>query len=132
MHIITSLRTAFLGAVMIRRLLAAIAACMIAGIAHAGGGWTVYAVPAEVEIVRNQGFVIIGPFGNPGANSCSVADAIFVPINHSQYKELLSTALTAVAGGMSLKAYVGTCTDIGWHAGTFNTLSDGEALFVKR
>jgi hypothetical protein len=100
--------------------------------ALAAGGWTSYAAPAEVEVVREQGFIIFGAFGQPGATGCTVPDAIFVPIDHAQYNALLSTALTAVSGGLSLRVYVRSCTAVGWHGGTFNTLSGSDALYIKK
>ncbi len=100
--------------------------------AIAAGGSTAYAVPAKIEIVRGQGFLIFGAYGNPGPNPCTRDEAIWVPISHPQYSELLSSALSAFAGQFRLQAYVHVCTSIGWHSGTYNELSKDGALYITR
>jgi hypothetical protein len=115
-----------------KRALFILVLLMFARPAYAAGGWTAYAVPTEIEIVRDQGFIIFGTFGNPGATPCTEGNSVFISTSHPQYASLLSTALSAVAGGLSLKAWVSGCTVIGWHGGTWNTLSATDALYVKR
>ena len=100
--------------------------------AHAAGGWTATVAPEKVEVVRTTGFMIFGPFGNPGSNLCTNPDGIWVAQTHPQYRELLSTALSAVAGGLKLQAYVHNCTNMGWHGGTYNELTGDGALFVSK
>ncbi len=100
--------------------------------ANAAGGSTAYAVPTKIEIVRGQGFIIFGAYGNPGPTPCTRVDTIWVPISHPQYSELLSTALSAFAGQFKLQAYVHTCTSIGWHGGTYNELTSHGALYISR
>jgi len=48
------------------RLFAVIVALMTASSAMAAGGWTANEVPTKIEIVRGQGFMIWGPYGDPG------------------------------------------------------------------
>lgn len=100
--------------------------------ASAAGGSTAYAVPTTIEVIRGQGFMIFGPYGNPGPTPCSKADAIWVPISHPQYSELLSTALSAFAGQFKLKAHVHSCTAIGWHSGDYNELTNNGVLYITR
>lgn len=104
----------------------------LAGPALAAGAWTSAAVPDKVEIVREDGFVIFGAFGNPGATPCDVADALWVSINHTQYEALLSTALAALAGGLKLRAFPHNCTVYGWHGGSHNEIITGGALEISR
>ena len=95
------------------------------------GGWTNPAVPSNVQIVRTEGFLIAGPFGNPGP--CGNADYIWISATHPQYKELLSTALTALGGGLKLTAYVHSCSVVSWwSAATIGELSSSGALMVSR
>lgn len=48
------------------------------------------------------------------------------------YNAMLSTALSAVAGGMKLKAYIHKFASIGWHDGTYNELTGNGALYLIR
>lgn len=109
-----------------------IASIIISSPAMAAGGWTNNEVPIKIEIVRDDGFMIFGAFGNPGSNPCSRSDTIWVPREHPQYAELLSTALAAFAGQFKLQAYVHNCVDIGWHAGEYNTIAPNGALYISR
>ncbi|MEO9600704.1 hypothetical protein [Parasphingorhabdus sp.] len=110
----------------------ALASLLFTSAAHAAGGTTSDVVPTSVEIVRNDGFMVFGEFGNPAATPCTTDNAIWVPISHPQYEGLLSTAITAVAGQLKLKAYVHTCTAIGWHGGTWNTVEPSGVLYISR
>ena len=93
------------------------------------GGWTADATIERVEIVRDQGFMVFGTFGNP--SECTATDALWIPISHTQYEQLYSTALSAFIGGKKLKAYAHTCSEIGWHGGSYNTLSNSGAMYIK-
>lgn len=104
-----------------------------AGPAHAAGGWTNSATPTNIQIVRNEGFLIHGPFGNPGPTACGLTDLIWVSATHPQYKELLSTSLTALAAGLKVQAYAHNYVDVGWwSASTVNALGADGALFIQR
>ncbi|SIO20945.1 hypothetical protein SAMN02745824_3361 [Parasphingorhabdus marina DSM 22363] len=100
--------------------------------ASAAGGWTDEAVPARVEIVRDQGILIFGDFGNPGPNPCASGNAVWVPKSHSEYTEVLSSALAAVAGQLKLKFYVHYCATVGWHGSDYNQYSAAGAMFISR
>ncbi|MEP2990309.1 MAG: hypothetical protein ABJN65_00980 [Parasphingorhabdus sp.] len=109
-----------------------ITSMVFAATAHAAGGWTANEVPVKVEIVRGQGFMIFGSYGDPGNTPCGTDNGIWVPKEHTQYAELLSTALSAFAGQFKLQAYVHTCVNIGWHGGEYNQLSNSGALYISR
>jgi hypothetical protein len=110
----------------------AITTLLFPGIACAGG-WTTYDGTSGnvefVEVVRAQGFLIKGSIGNPA--NCSVNDHLWVAIDHPQYDQLYSTALAAFMGGKKIQAYAHTCTEIGWHGGSFNTLTGAGSMYLK-
>ncbi|MEO9599792.1 hypothetical protein [Parasphingorhabdus sp.] len=114
------------------QILLSAALLSLSATAYAAGGWTNNVAPTKIEIVRSQGFMILGDYGDPGATPCATSSGIWVLIEHSQYKELLSTALTAVTGQLKLQAYVHSCTAIGWHGGDWNTLSNSGAIYISR
>lgn len=113
-------------------LFVGVALAAITAPALAAGAWTSSAVPEKVEIVRADGFVIFGAFGNPGATPCDVADALWVSVSHAQYEALLSTALAALAGGLKLRAFPHSCTVYGWHGGSHNEIISGGALEISK
>ena len=99
------------------------------------GDFTPWAVPTRVDVVRGEGFMVFGSFGNP--NSCSIGDRFFVPLvvdptTHvasaaatELYNQMYAMALMAVAAGKPLQAYVDQCATQGWYTGptvTFNQL----------
>lgn len=92
-------------------------------------GSTSYAVPTKLEVVRGQGFMVFGDFGNPG--ECSTSNTIWVPIEHPQYDQLYSTALTAFTANKKIQAYIHSCVNMGWHGGTQNTLSAPGAMYLS-
>lgn len=100
--------------------------------ANAAGGWTNDVVPTNVEIVRNEGFMIFGAFGNPGVTPCSSADGVWVAKTHSEYTELLSTALSAVAGQLKLRIYAHYCATVSWHGTDYNQLTSSGAIYISR
>ena len=99
------------------------------------GGWTSYEASGDqgsidyVEVVRAQGFMVIGKLGNPAG--CTRVNYLWVSINHPQYDQLYSTVLAAFMGGKKIHAYASTCSEIGWHSGSFNTLTSSGALYIK-
>ena len=100
---------------------------------YAAGGWTNSAPPTNIQIVRDEGFLIHGSFGNPGTTACGLPDLIWVSAAHPQYKELLSTSLTALAAALKVQAYVHSCVVVGWSSvSTINSLEPSGALYVHR
>src|SRR6185437_5924939 len=75
-------------------------------------GFTQWAVPRRVDVVRNEGIMVYGSFGN--ANGCTVADQIFVPMGHAQYNQIYSLLLTAMASGLQVQAYSDQCARQDW------------------
>lgn len=100
--------------------------------AIAAGGTTVAAAPTDIEVVRNEGFLVWGAFGNPGTTPCQQGGAIWIAASHPQYKEMLSVALSALASGMKISAYVHDCTMVGWFGQTYNQVRADGALHVTR
>lgn len=96
------------------------------------GGWATPAVPTGVDIVRGEGFMVYGAFGNPG--ECSAWGKFFVKIDHPQYSEIYSAVLAAYMSGKKVKPYIHGCTSLGWYAvssTTFNILSSNGALNIQ-
>jgi len=76
-------------------------------------------------------FLIYGQFGNAG--QCSIADKVYVRINHPQYKELYSTVLAAYMAGKRIQPYINDCITVGWYVRpntTFNTLTSSGSLNI--
>lgn len=95
---------------------------------NAAGGWT----NTNVEIVRNEGFMIFGAFGNPGSTPCSSANGVWVAKTHSEYTEILSSALAAVAGQLKLRIYAHNCATVSWHGTDYNQLTSSGAMYIPR
>ena len=96
-------------------------------------GFTQWAVPRRVDVVRNEGIMVYGSFGN--ANGCTVADQIFVPMGHAQYNEIYSLLLTAMASGMQVQAYSDQCAPQDWYAGptvTYNTVDPCCSIYLMQ
>lgn len=117
--------------VLARALIASLA-LSVSFPANAAGGWTEEVVPVQVEMAQSAGFLLYGDFGTSGPTACVRSDAIWIAKSHPDFTELLSTALTAVAGEMKVRAYVHNCTMVGWIGSTFNELSAGGALRISR
>lgn len=100
--------------------------------AFSAGGYTSSVVPTGIEFVQNQGFVIWGAFGNSGSTLCGTNDRIFISVSHPQYQALLSTAMTAVASGAKLQAYIHSCTMVGWYGLTVNEVGPSGSLALTR
>jgi hypothetical protein len=96
------------------------------------GGWTAWAVPTRVDIVRTEGFMVFGSFGNPGG--CTVSDQFFVAINHPQYNQIYATLMTAMATGRQIMAYSIECDPETWYSvstTTYNTVTAGSAVNMQ-
>jgi hypothetical protein len=104
----------------------------ISSSALAGGGWTGWAVPVRVDVVRNEGVMVYGSFGNPGG--CTVADQFFVAIGHPQYNQIYATLMTALTAGRQVMAYVDSCSPETWYtvsSVTFNFVDVSSALNIQ-
>lgn len=84
------------------------------------------AKPVKIEVVRGQGVMVFGEFGNP--NNCSSAIGFWIKFEHPQYEEMYSMALTAMTAGMRLQPYLRECDSIGWYGGTWNTVTGADAM----
>lgn len=84
--------------------------------------WSGFAVPTRVDIVRNDGFMIYGDFGN--AAECDVANQIFVRMDHPQYDAIYSSALAAMMSKSEIQAFIHACELVSWYSLTksHNTL----------
>jgi len=91
-------------------------------------GWTKTAEIKHIEVIRGQGFQMQGTFGNPA--ECTVANHIFIPINHPQYDELYSLAMVAFTSNYKIRGYIHTCIEYGWHGGSYNQLSSSGSLYI--
>jgi hypothetical protein len=104
----------------------------LSAVANAGG-WTTYGEDSGsvefVEVVRAQGFLVKGKFGDPA--ECGTLDHLWVGADHPQYDQLYSTALAAFMSGKKIQAYAHTCTEIGWHGGSYNTLTGAGSMYIK-
>jgi hypothetical protein len=96
------------------------------------GGWTAWAVPTGVDIVRGEGLMVWGSFANPGA--CVASNAFLVPINHPQYKEIYAALLFAMASGKKVAGYASSCAPANWYSvpsTTYNWMGIGDALNIQ-
>ena len=93
------------------------------------GGWTNTASVVDIEIIRGQGFQITGNFGNP--SECTAGNTIFIALNHPQYDQLLSVAMSAFMGNKRLRIYSHQCANYGWHGGTYNELTADGAMYIR-
>ena len=95
------------------------------------GSWATPAVPTRIDVERGNGFMIYGQFGNAG--NCSIANKVYVKIDHPQYKELYSTVLAAYMAGKRVQPYINSCITASWYVApstTFNTLTSGGSLNI--
>ncbi|UTW45820.1 hypothetical protein KFE80_02605 [bacterium SCSIO 12696] len=99
------------------------------------GGWTTYSSSdtkgsiENIEVIRAQGFMIFGELGDPA--NCGNTGYLWVAINHPQYEQLYSMALTAFTAGKKIQAYAHSCTDVGWHGGSFSTLGGAGGMYIR-
>ncbi len=87
-------------------------------LARAGGN-TSWAVPTQVDVVRNEGIMVYGTFGNP--NGCTESDRFFVPMGHAQYNQIYALVTTAMITGTKIMAYVDQCAPETWYSVTTTT-----------
>ena len=96
-------------------------ACLALACGHAAwaGGYTALAVPTRIDVVRSEGFMVYGAFGNPGG--CTFGDQVFVKLSHTQYKQIYAAALAAYMSKNKVVAYVGGCEAVTWYSIPSNT-----------
>jgi|GEM_PF-3183194 len=96
------------------------------------GGWTGWAVPVRVDVVRNEGIMVYGSFGNP--SGCTVSDQIFVAFSHPQYNQIYATLMTALAVGRQVMAYSVGCAPEPWYSVssvTYNSVDGSSAVNIQ-
>ncbi|MDM3869729.1 hypothetical protein QSV34_00035 [Porticoccus sp. W117] len=99
------------------------------------GGWTHYSASdskgtiENIEVIRAQGFMIFGDLGDPA--DCGRDGYLWVAFDHPQYEQLYSMALTAFTAGKKIQAYAHSCTDVGWHGGSFSTLTGAGGMYIR-
>ena len=81
--------------------------------AHAGG-FSLSAVPTKIDLVRAEGFMVYGEFGNPAG--CSGGNAMFIRANNPDYKLMYAAALAALTSKQKLYGYVHKCEPLSWYS----------------
>lgn len=100
-------------------------------VVHAGG-WTNWATPTEVDVVREDGLMVYGAFGNPAG--CTVANQFLVAWGTAQYSQIYAALLTALTAGRQIQVYAGSCAPAAWYSvssTTYNTVTTSEAVNVR-
>ena len=93
------------------------------------GEWSSYATPTKINIVRGEGIMVWGYFGNPG--SCVTSNTFFVESNHPQYKEIYSAILMVFKDNKKVQTYIHSCAPVEWlttSSTTWNIMSSNSAL----
>ena len=96
------------------------------------GGYTAWGVPTRIDVVRNEGVMVYGPFGNPAG--CTVTDQFFVAYSSTQYAQIYAALLTAIAAGKQIQVYAGSCAPATWYAvasTTYNLVTGGEVVNIS-
>jgi hypothetical protein len=107
-------------------------ALLLCVVGNAQAQYTAPAVPTKVEVVRAEGFMISGAFGN--AAGCSYSNTLFVRSDHSQYKQIYAAALLAFATKQKISGYAGACEPVSWFSGyslTHNVVRSSETLAIS-
>lgn len=105
--------------------------CMLASASAYAGGFSVAAVPTKVDIIRGEGIVIAGEFGNPGG--CSNANFLFVRSDHPDYKQIYAAALAALVSKQKIYGYVHYCVPVLWYSvptSTYNAIDANGSLAI--
>jgi hypothetical protein len=96
------------------------------------GGSSAWAVPTQLDVVRNEGILVYGAFGNPA--NCTVGDRFFIPINTVQYAQLHATILMAMAAGKEIAVHLESCGPLTWYtvpSVTYSYLTTSETLYMR-
>jgi len=111
-----------------------LAACLMSALCSSvvAGGHSAFGVPTKVDVVRSEGFMVVGEFGNPGG--CTFANQMFIKSDHPQYKQIYATALAAYLTKSKLSAYVHGCEAVPWYSvasNTFNIVHSYSSLTIS-
>lgn len=87
---------------------------MFVNLSAYAGNFSTPAVPTKVDLIRDEGFVVSGEFGNPAG--CSNSNNLFIRSSHPQYKMLYSMAVSALVSKQKLYAYAHDCAPILWYS----------------
>lgn len=100
-----------------------LAACLMPALSSSAvaGGTSALGVPTKIEIVRSEGFLIVGEFGNPGG--CTFGNQLFVKSDHPQYKQIYAAAMSAYLSKAKVSAYVHGCEPVVWYSAAPNTFN---------
>lgn len=105
--------------------------CLLPSMAAYAGGQSAAAIPTRIEVVRSEGFMLSGEFGNAGG--CSVGNYLFVKSDHPQYKQIYATALSAHLAKQKVTAYVHSCESVVWFSAaptTYNIVHSYSSLAI--
>ena len=97
---------------------------LLASFTSYAGARTNWAVPTQINIVRGEGVMVYGDFGNP--NNCTKADLFFIKSDHPSFDRIYSTLMTAYLAKKEVKAYIHECQPVLWYSvveTTYNTLT---------
>lgn len=114
-----------------KRISISLLAFLVATGPAVAGGYSAAAVPTKIEIVRSEGFMLTGEFGNPGG--CTYGNLMFVKSDHPQYKQMYATALAAHMGKQKISAYVHSCEVVAWFSAgqTMNAVHSYSSLAIS-
>lgn len=107
--------------------------CLTVSAASAqAAGYSEPAVPTKIDMVRSEGFMLFGAFGNPGG--CAAQNQLFIKSDHPQYKQLLALAMMAYTTKQKIVAYVHGCEPVVWYSvasHTYNTVIAASSLAIQ-
>lgn len=104
---------------------------MFASASAFAGGFSVAAVPTKIDIIRGEGIMIAGEFGNPG--ECSNGNYLFVKASHPDYKQIYAAALAALVSKQKIYGYVHYCVPVLWYSvatSTYNAIDVNGSLAI--
>lgn len=94
---------------------------MLSSAAALAAGPSAAAVPTKIDLVKSDGFMLFGAFGNPGG--CVNGDRLFIKAGHPQYKQMYATALAAMLSKQKITAFVHSCEAVDWYSGPTSTFN---------
>lgn len=81
--------------------------------------YSLSAVVTSIEIMRDEGVLIRGSFGNPHNPAWQEGNTIFVSATHPGYDQIYSAAITSMTTKVKVKGYSHQCRNLGWYGHTF-------------
>jgi hypothetical protein len=96
------------------------------------GAWSNWAMPTRLDVVRQDGIMVYGAFGNPAG--CTVPNQFFLAYGTAQYSQIYATLLMAFSTGKQVQVYAGSCAPAPWYSvasTTYNTVTTYEAVNVQ-